>query len=79
MDCGITNPIVTSPAMLIVGDKDCVMKYPGMEDYIRRGTVKHFVPNLEIIYEPEGTHFVSEQLPEKVNHHIIQFLNKHSD
>ncbi|XP_054814197.1 uncharacterized protein LOC129314797 isoform X3 [Prosopis cineraria] len=78
VDCGITDPKVTVPALLIVGEKDYVLKFPGMEDYIRSGSVKHFVPNLEIIYEPDGSHFVHEQVPEKVNHHIIQFLNKHS-
>lgn len=78
MDCGITDPKVTVPALLIVGEKDYVLKFPGMEDYIRSGAVKHYVPNLEIIYEPEGNHFVHEQLPEKVNHLIIEFLDKHS-
>ncbi|KAI9093226.1 hypothetical protein K1719_027240 [Acacia pycnantha] len=65
VDCGLTDPKVTCPALLIVVEKDYVLKFPGMEDYTRSGTAKHFVPNLDIIYEPEGSHFVHEQLPEK--------------
>ena len=64
------------PAMLIMGEKDYVLKFPGMEDYIRSGMVKKFVPNLEIVFIPEGNHFVQEQLPQEVNQFIISFLNK---
>lgn len=78
MDCGIRDPKVTVPALLIMGEKDYVLKFPGIEEFIRSGEVKQFVPNLEVIYEPEGSHFVHEQLPEKVNQLIIQFLNKNS-
>jgi pimeloyl-ACP methyl ester carboxylesterase len=31
---------------------------------------------LETIYIPEGSHFVHEQFPEKVNKLIIEFLDK---
>jgi len=64
------------PASLIMGEKDYVLKFPGMEDYIRSGMVKKFVPNLEIVFIPEGNHFVQEQLPQEVNQFIISFLNK---
>ncbi|KAJ7948293.1 Epoxide hydrolase 2 [Quillaja saponaria] len=78
VDTGISDPKVTVPVLLIVGEKDYFLKFPGMEDYIRTGTVKHFVPDLDIIYLPEGSHFVHEQLPEKVNQLIISFLDKQS-
>ncbi|XP_052182346.1 uncharacterized protein LOC127795001 [Diospyros lotus] len=66
---------VEAPALLIMGEKDYVIKFPGMEDFIRSGQVKAFVPNLEITYLPEGTHFVQEQSPDQVNQLILSFLN----
>ncbi|KAH0985647.1 hypothetical protein GBA52_012824 [Prunus armeniaca] len=76
-DPGITDPIVKAPALFIMGGKDYVYKFPGMEDYINTGKVKQFVPKLEIVFLPEGTHFVQEQSPEEVNQLIITFLGKH--
>ena len=64
--------------MLIMGEKDYVLKFPGMEEYIRSEKVKEFMPNLEIIFHEEGNHFVQEQFPEEVNQLLITFLNKHS-
>ncbi|KAK7263645.1 hypothetical protein RJT34_31239 [Clitoria ternatea] len=78
VETGLSDVKVTIPALLIMGEKDYVFKFPGMEDYIRSGAVKQFVPDLEIIYIPEGNHFVHEQLPEKVNQLIIEFLDKQS-
>lgn len=75
MDSGIIDPKVTIPALLIMGEKDYVLKSIGMEDYIRSGAVKHFVPDLEIVYIPDGGHFVPEQFPQKVNQLIIEYLN----
>lgn len=72
----MTDPKVAAPALLIMGEKDYVLKFPGMEDYIRSGQVKHFVPDLEVVFMPEGSHFVHEQLPGQVNQLIIGFLNK---
>jgi pimeloyl-ACP methyl ester carboxylesterase len=77
-DCGVTDPKVTSPALLIMGGKDYVLKLPGMEGYIRSGQVKNFVPDLDIVFLEEGTHFIHEQLPGQVNELIISFLNKHA-
>ncbi|KAI4304351.1 hypothetical protein MLD38_039877 [Melastoma candidum] len=71
------DPIVRAPALLIMGEKDYVFKFPRMEDYIRSGKVVEFVPNLEIIYIPEGTHFVQEQSPDEVNQFVLSFLRKH--
>ena len=77
-DYGLKDPKITSPGMLIMGEKDYVMKIPGMEEYIRSERVKEFMHNLEIIFHEEGNHFVQEQLPEEVNKQLITFLNKHS-
>jgi len=77
-DAGLSDVKVTVPPLLIVGEKDYVLKFPGMEDYVRSGAVKSFVPDLEITYIPEGNHFVHEQMPEKVNQLIIEFLDKQS-
>lgn len=73
---GIEDPKVRAPALLIMGEKDYVMKFPGMEDYIRSGMVNKFVPDLDIAFMPEGNHFVQEQLPKEVNQHILSFLDK---
>ncbi|KAK2651080.1 hypothetical protein Ddye_018569, partial [Dipteronia dyeriana] len=72
----ITDPKITASALLIIGEKDYVLKFPGMEDFIRSGEVKNFMPNLEIKFMAEGNHFVQEQLPEEVNQLIISFFDK---
>ncbi|KAA8526397.1 hypothetical protein F0562_008400 [Nyssa sinensis] len=76
-DYGVTDLKVTVPALLIMGEKDYAFKFPGLDEYIRAEKVKEYVPDLEITYLPEGTHFVQEQFPDEVNHLIIAFLNKH--
>jgi pimeloyl-ACP methyl ester carboxylesterase len=76
-DFNMADPKVKHPALFIMGSKDYVLKIPGIEDYINSGTVKEFVPNLEITFLPEGTHFVHEQSPDEVNQLILSFLGKH--
>lgn len=76
-DLNITNPVVKHPALFIMGGKDYVYKFPGMEDYINSGKVKELVPKLDIVILPEGTHFVQEQSPEEINRLILNFLAKH--
>ncbi|XP_058200853.1 uncharacterized protein LOC131315681 [Rhododendron vialii] len=71
----IPDPKVEVPAMLIMGEEDYVFKFPGIEDYIRSGEVKTYVPNLETIYVPEGSHFVQEQFPDQVNQLLLTFLS----
>ncbi|KAM7525111.1 hypothetical protein LguiA_015013 [Lonicera macranthoides] len=72
----LSDPKVDAPALLIMGEKDYVFKFPDMEEYLRSGRVKKYVPNLEIIYVPEGSHFVQEQFPDKVNRQILTFLTR---
>ena len=71
------NMKVEAPALLIMGEKDYVLKFPGMEEFVKSGQVKMFVPNLETTYVPEGSHFVQEQFPDQVNQLILTFLNNH--
>ncbi|KAI7736251.1 hypothetical protein M8C21_022701 [Ambrosia artemisiifolia] len=73
----IEDPVIKNPMLLIIGEKDYFLKFPGVEDFIKSGMVKHFASDLEIEYLPEGSHFVQEQFPEKVNPLIIAFLRKH--
>ncbi|KAM7525109.1 hypothetical protein LguiA_015011 [Lonicera macranthoides] len=73
----IVDPKVEVPVLLIMGEKDYTTKFPGMEDYVKSGQVKYFVPDLEIKYVPEGCHFVQEQFPDQVNQLILPFLRNH--
>uniref|UniRef100_A0A251V2Y3 Putative epoxide hydrolase n=1 Tax=Helianthus annuus TaxID=4232 RepID=A0A251V2Y3_HELAN len=75
---GIEDPVIKNPMLLIVGEKDYFLKFPGVEDFITSGTVKQFASDLEIEYVAEGSHFVQEQFPEKLNRLILAFLHKHS-
>ncbi|KAL0398638.1 UNVERIFIED_CONTAM: Epoxide hydrolase A [Sesamum radiatum] len=61
----------------IMGEKDYILKFPGIKDYIRNETVKSFVPNLEITFMLEGGHFVQEQSPDEVNELVLKFLRSH--
>ncbi|CAL1397935.1 unnamed protein product [Linum trigynum] len=72
-DLPITELTVKIPSLLIMGSKDYCLKFPGMEYYINN-MVKEFVPGLETVYLPEGTHFVQEQLPGEVNQLVLSFL-----
>ncbi|KAL5054261.1 hypothetical protein RYX36_034943 [Vicia faba] len=76
-DFNLPDPVVKVPALLIMGGKDYVFKFPGIEDLTKGEKAKEFVPNLEITFIPEGTHFVQEQFPEQVNQLILAFLAKH--
>ncbi|PRQ37755.1 putative soluble epoxide hydrolase [Rosa chinensis] len=77
VDCGYTDPKVSAPTLLIMGEKDYILKISGFGDYIRTGAVKQFVPDLDIKYIAEGNHFMQEQLPEQINQLILTFLGKH--
>ncbi|KAI5339120.1 hypothetical protein L3X38_018392 [Prunus dulcis] len=76
-DYHLTDPKISAPSLLIMGEKDYFLKFPGVEDYLSTGAVKHFVPDLDINFIAEGTHFVQEQFPEQVNQLITSFLDKH--
>ncbi|KAF5201369.1 Epoxide hydrolase, partial [Thalictrum thalictroides] len=76
-DLNIVDEIVKVPTLLIMGEKDYVAMFPGMKEYITSGKVNEYVPDLDIIWLPDGSHFVQEQFPDKVNQLITSFLSKH--
>ncbi|KAG2687537.1 hypothetical protein I3760_09G056400 [Carya illinoinensis] len=76
-DFEIPDPTLEVPVLLIIGVKDYFLKFPGIGDYMKSEKVKEFVPDLEITYLLEGTHFVHEQSPDEVNQLILSFLGKH--
>ena len=73
----IRDQRVEVPMLLMMGEKDYFLKFPGVEEYIRSGKAKNHVPDLEISFLPEGTHFSQEQFPEQVNQLLLSFLTKH--
>ena len=76
-DLGTSESIVKVPVLFIMGNKDYTLKFPGIEDYINSGKLNEFVPDLEIVFLPEGTHFVQEQSPDQINELILTFLRKY--
>ncbi|XP_060194383.1 uncharacterized protein LOC132623621 isoform X1 [Lycium barbarum] len=78
-EVNITDPRVNVPALFIVGEDECFLKFPGMEEYTSGGILKSLVPNSQMVFLPEGTHFVQEQLPEEVNQLVLGFLAKYSN
>ena len=76
-DYGVSDPKINVPNLLIMGEKDYSIKFGNLGEYTLSGQVKHFVPNLEMTFIPEGTHFVEEQFPEEVNNLLLNYLNKH--
>ncbi|KAL5715616.1 microsomal epoxide hydrolase [Ranunculus cassubicifolius] len=73
-----TDPNVSAPTLLIMGGSDYFLKFPGVEQYMTSGAGKQFVPNLDVIFVDEGSHFVQEQFPDTVNDHLLSFLAKHA-
>ncbi|CAI9087510.1 OLC1v1021589C1 [Oldenlandia corymbosa var. corymbosa] len=73
----ISEVEVDAPALLIMGEKDFYIKFSNLEGYIRSDQAKKFVPRLETVFIPEGSHFVQEQLPYQVNKLILNFLKTH--
>ncbi|KAI3740790.1 hypothetical protein L2E82_31264 [Cichorium intybus] len=72
----VQDPKIEVPTMLIIGNEDYAYKVPGMDEYVRSGEVKKYVPNLETVYVPNGSHFVHEQFPDHVNQIILTFLDR---
>nr|CAB3499251.1 unnamed protein product [Digitaria exilis] len=74
----IENPKFQVPVFVVMGDKDYVNKLPGFETLLKGGIMAMFAPDLKIAFVPEGSHFVQEQFPDKVNELLIGFLKDHS-
>ncbi|CAI9087511.1 OLC1v1021590C1 [Oldenlandia corymbosa var. corymbosa] len=62
----ISEVRIDVPALLIVGEKDYGLKFPGLDNFIRNEDAKEFTPKLETVYIAEGTHFVQEQFPHQM-------------
>lgn len=74
----VANLKVEAPALVIMGGKDYSLKFRGIEEYIKSGRAKIYVPEFETAVLPEGSHFMQEQLPHQVNQLILNFLCNHS-
>lgn len=65
------------PVKFVVGELDLVYNIPGVKDYIHKGGFKKDVPLLEDVVVFEGVaHFITQEIPDKVNQHIFDFLQK---
>jgi pimeloyl-ACP methyl ester carboxylesterase len=68
------NAPILPPALFIVGDRDTVVKFPGMKETIANMRVS--VPNLqETLWLPGCGHWTQLERPAEVNAALIQFLN----
>ncbi|CAN6351633.1 unnamed protein product [Urochloa humidicola] len=67
------------PVLTVMGGKDYSSKLAGFEDDAGSGTrtMERFVPDLKMVFIPEGSHFVQEQLPEQVNELLLGFFKDH--
>ncbi|TKV99391.1 hypothetical protein SEVIR_8G040300v4 [Setaria viridis] len=72
------KPRFEVPMFVIMGQKDYILNFPALKDYMSSEKLKEITPDLEITYIPEGSHFVQEQFPELVNQLMIDFLCKHA-
>ena len=64
---------VTVPALYIAGDRDPVVKFPGMDRHI--ADLEKFVPQLRgTIMLPGCGHVIQEERAEEVNAAMIDFL-----
>ncbi|GJN35079.1 hypothetical protein PR202_gb23812 [Eleusine coracana subsp. coracana] len=70
------TPKFQMPMFVIMGERDYILKFPALHDYISSQKLKDIAPEHEISYISEGSHFVQEQFPDLVNHLMIDFLSK---
>ena len=64
---------VTVPALYITGDRDFVLRSPGMNQLLPK--LKHFVPELRTMLVLIGSgHWTQQERPDEVNAAIIDFL-----
>ncbi|KAF0930974.1 hypothetical protein E2562_038543 [Oryza meyeriana var. granulata] len=73
----IEDPKFQVPVFVVMGEKDYVFKFPGVESIMKDGTMEKFAPDLKITYIPEGGHFVQEQFPDHVNDLLLGLLKDH--
>ncbi|KQJ97299.1 uncharacterized protein LOC100835957 [Brachypodium distachyon] len=73
----VEDPKFQVPVFVVMGEKDYVFKFPGVEAVLKDGVMEKFAPDLKITYVPEGSHFVQEQFPDMVNELLLGFLRDH--
>lgn len=61
-----------------MGGKDYSLNFPGIEEYIKSGVAKNYVPKYETALLPEGSHFMQEQFPQQVSQLVLDFLCNHT-
>jgi pimeloyl-ACP methyl ester carboxylesterase len=73
----IEDPKFQVPVFVAMGEKDYVLKFPGIEAVLKDGVMAKFAPDLKVTYIPDGSHFVQEQFPVMVNELLLSFLKDH--
>jgi pimeloyl-ACP methyl ester carboxylesterase len=69
-----TSARVTVPALYVAGDRDLVVKFPGMDRLVP--ALKQFVPNLrQTIMLPGCGHWTQQERPTEVNAALLEFLS----
>ena len=64
---------VTVPALYMAGERDLVVKFPGMDQLIPN--LKQFVPKLQnTIILPDCGHWTQQEKPDEVNTALLAFL-----
>ncbi|KAK9052942.1 hypothetical protein SSX86_029572 [Deinandra increscens subsp. villosa] len=77
LEAAWTNAKIKVPVKFVVGDLDLVYNIPGAKEYIHNGGFHKQVPLLEEVVVIEGAaHFITQEIPDKVNQHILDFLHK---
>ncbi|PIN05777.1 Soluble epoxide hydrolase [Handroanthus impetiginosus] len=72
-----TGSQIKVPVKFIIGNMDLTYHFPGVKEYIENGGFKKHVPRLEELVVLEGVaHFLNEEKPEEVSHHIYDFIKK---
>ncbi|XP_023768701.1 uncharacterized protein LOC111917255 [Lactuca sativa] len=72
-----TDAKVSVPVKFIVGELDLVYHIPGVKEFINGGGFKKYVPLLDEIVVIQGAaHFITQEVPDKINKHIYDFLQK---
>lgn len=66
----LPNPIIQQPTLVIWGEND-----PALGKACNR-TLAKYVPNLELHYLPDATHWVQMDHPDEVNAHLKRFLSQ---
>ncbi len=65
--------VVTPPALYIAGDRDLVVRLPGMSQLLPN--LRQFVPNLrETLMLPDCSHWTQQERPAEVNAAMLAFL-----